>query len=225
MKRKISPAIVSVLLIASLCSCQKSAQYKAAKPVVSNAREAASLGLKTFPAMINEKNFSAMGFRSVSEVRQARLGEPMKVFTVRLDKLMKYQDGIKADTLLEKANSQVMYPLTVNSEARCSITVALRKEQWVVTQFGSSSLTQLVSSARRASVEKTRLPLSAYMIIQVNALNMVFVGHQDRETNELMLTPVEDYPNLELRMGSSQPATEVFQKLVPLAQGHNGLPT
>lgn len=225
MKRKFSPIILAVLLIVSLCSCQKSAQYKATKPVAKDAREAASLGLKTFPAMINENNFRAMGFRSVSEVRQARLGEPMKVFTVRLDKLMKYEDGIEADTILEKANNQVMYPIIVNSEARCSITVALRKEQWVVAQFGSSSLTQLVSSARRASVEETRLPLSAYMVIQVNALNMVFVGHQDRETNELMLTPVVDYPNLKLRMGSSQSATEVFKKLVPLAQGHNGLPT
>lgn len=225
MKRKFSPAIVVVLLIASLCSCQKSVQYKATKPVVKDARTAASLGLKTFPAMINEKNFSAMGFRSVSEVRQARLGEPMKVFTVRLDKLMKYEDSIKADTLLEKANSQVMFPLTVNREARCAITVALRKEQWVVTKFGSSSFTQLVSSARQASVKETRLPLSSYTVIQVNALNMVFVGHQDRETKQLMLTPVLDYPNLELRMGSSLPASEVFIKLAPLARSHNGLPT
>ena len=225
MKRKISPAIVLVLLIASLCGCQKSAQYKATKPVVKDALEAASLGLKTFPAMINEKNFSAMGFRSVSEVRQARLGEPMKVFTVRLDKLMKYEDGIKADTLLEKANSQVMFPLTVNREARCAITVALRKEQWVVTKFGSSSFTQLVSSARQASVKETRLPLSSYMVIQVNAINMFFVGHQDREAKQLMLTPVLDYPSLELRMGSSLPATEVFRKLAPLARSYNGLPT
>lgn len=225
MKRKLSPAIVAVLLVVPLCHCQKSEQYKATKPVVKDARAAASLGLKTFPAMVNEKNFSAMGFRSVSEVRQATLGEPMKVFTVRLDKLMKYEDGMKAETLLEKANSQVMFPLTVNREARCAITVSLRKEQWVVTRFGSSHLTKLVSSARQASVKETRLPLSSYTVVRVNALNMVFVGHQDRKTKQLMLTPILDNPRLELRAGSSLPATEVFKKLVPLARSHNGLPT
>lgn len=225
MKHKLSPVIVAVLLLVPLCHCQKSMQPKAMKPVAKDAMTAASQALKTFPEMIDEKNFRAMGFKSVSEARQAVLGQPMKVFQVRLDRLRKYEPNTPPDSLLEKANSQVMFPLTVNKEARCAITVSLREEQWVVTRFGSSNLTKLVSSARQASMKMTKLPPSAYTIVRVPALNMVFVSHQDRETKGLMLTPTIDYPNLEMKAGSSMPATEVFNKLVPLARSHNGLPT
>lgn len=225
MKHKLSPVIVAVLLVIPLCHCQKSMQPMAMKPVAKDAMTAASQALKTFPAIIDEKNFRTMGFKSVSEARQATLGQSMKVFQVRLDRLSKYESDTPPDSLLDKANSQIMFPLTVDNEARCAITVSLRKEQWVATRFGSSNLTKLVSSARQASMKITGLPPSAYTIVRVPALNMVFVAHQDKETKELMLTPTLDNPKIEMKAGSPMPATEVFNKLVPLAQGHSGLPT
>ena len=225
MKHKLSPVIVAVLLVIPLFNCQKSMEPTAMKPVAKDAVSAAGQALKTFPAMIDEENFKAMGFKSVSEARQAKLGQPIKVFMVRLDHLSKYEPGTPPDSLLDTTTSQVIFPLTVDNEARCAITVSLRNEQWVVTRFGSPNLTKLVSSARQASMKMTELPPSAYSIVRVPALNMVFVAYQDKDTNELMLTPTLDNPNLEMKAGSSMPATEVFNKLVPLAQGHSGLPT
>jgi hypothetical protein len=225
MKHKLSPLIVAVLLVIPLCNCQKGMRPTAMKPAAKDAVSAAGQALKTFPTIVDEKNFRAMGFKSVSEARQAKLGKPMKVFMVRLDRLSKYEPGTPPNNLLDTATSQVMFPLTIDNKARCAITVSLRNEQWVVTRFGSSNLIKLVSSARQASMKMTELPPSAYSIVRVPALNMVFVAHQDRDTNELMLTPTLDNPDLEMKAGSSMPANEVFNKLAPLAQGHSGLPT
>lgn len=225
MKRKISLAFAIVLLIAPLCHCQQSAAPGETNPIPKEALAAASRALKLFPAMVNRKNFKAMGFKSPTEVSQATLGQPMKVFQVRLDRLKKYEPNMPPDSLLETANNQIVFPLNVNRQARCSITVCTRKKRWVASRFGSSNLTKLLSAARQASMKITRLPLSAYTIVRIPALNMVFIAHRDKETKGLMLTPILSDPKLKMKAGSSMPATEVFNKLVPLARSHNGLPT
>ena len=48
--------------------------------------------LNTFGKLINKDNYKDMGFSSVDEVSKAKLGEPIQVFMVQLDRLKKYQN-------------------------------------------------------------------------------------------------------------------------------------
>jgi hypothetical protein len=77
-----------------------------------------------------------------------------------------------------------------------------------------------VDRARRAL---PRPDDSATALVQVLALNLVFVGQRD--ATGWQLAPVIDDASVELRVGKAEPAASVFARLVALAARQNGDPT
>lgn len=181
----------------------------------------ASGALSTLNELVTTENYGVMGFESPAEVRAVKLGEPLRVFMVRLDELQEYQPGSDPSGLLG-AGDRVIYPVMFEEQARSSIGVGKVGERWVVTDFGSPVLLKMLTKVRKASSDATGLPISSYFVVQVPALNLYFVAH--RASEGLMLTPLVDDPSYGFEAGITMPAEEVFTAILPAARAHEGLP-
>ena len=177
--------------------------------------------LKTFGSLINDKNFKAMGFKSVDEVRSAQLGDYLRVFMVRLDMLQKYQPNDDPEKMLQ-GGERVIYPVMIDNHVRSSFTVHKVKEKWSATGFGNSNLIKLLDKGRKIESDSSRLSLSSYFVVKIPALNLFFIGF--RAQDKLMLTPLFDDKGLGIKAYKSKAAEEIFEALIPVAKNHDGLP-
>jgi hypothetical protein len=173
---------------------------------------AAREGLATLKQVVNANNYAALGFRSLEEVSQATLGEPLQIYQVRLDTLRAFADKTDPETLLADPQRS-LYPVHVNDRVATSIFVTGSRESWRATEFGNAAVAQLVSRQGRGP---------GNFIVHVPALQAYFVG--DRASGKLTLTPVMDDPRTQFRAGETLPADVVFTKLQAAASGYNGLP-
>lgn len=222
------PAILLAAAVLASCATAASAQPGPAAPggatplPLEETTRVARAALPTFRELVAaQKNARAMGFESADEVGRAELGDPLPVFLVRLDQLRSYERGGDPNALLTPA-PRVLYPLTVERQVRSSLAVVRTENGLQASSFGSPNRTRLIDRARAASMERTRLPASAYFEVDVPALNLVFVGH--REERRLMLTPAIADRLAGLEAGATQPAEQVFAALVPAARAHVDAP-
>lgn len=184
-------------------------------------KPAASKALDNFGSIITEQNYLRMGFKSVEEVKTAKLGVPFQEFMVRLDQLQKYESGVDPNELL--SDGQVVYfPVNVQDETRSSIMMVKSKEQWKPFSYGSANLVKLLSSFRSRLEQSTGKPISSFFVVRIPALNLYFIGYHKNE--QLMLTPILDNAEYKFTSGSPISAEEVFRTLLPFAKTHDGLP-
>ncbi|KAB2833310.1 MAG: hypothetical protein F9K48_08705 [Candidatus Brocadia sp.] len=184
-------------------------------------QKVASESIMTLRKLVNERNYKAMGFESPDEVSAVALGEPIRVFIVRLDHLREYQPGGDPNKLLIDGD-KIIYPFTVKEQVRSSVVVEKVNETWNATNFGGPNLIKILANIRKNNSDSTGIPLSSYIAVQVPALNLYFLGN--RTDNELMLTPLLDDPSFEFKAGRTVPAKDVFSAILPSAKEHNGLP-
>jgi hypothetical protein len=183
---------------------------------------AASNALVSFRKLATPDNYRELGFASLDEVGSARLGAPLPVSMVQLDQLREYQAGRDPAMLLTSLH-QDYYPVQVQQQTRSAILVEQLDQGWAAVSFGNAGLAQQVDALQTRMTAAAQAELSDAAIVQVPALGIFFLGHRDRQ-GELQLTPLADYPSLELRAGQTTPAREVFASLVPAARNYNGLP-
>lgn len=181
----------------------------------------ASESIVTLRKLVNEQNYKAMGFESLDEVSAVALGEPIRVFLVRLDQLREYQPGSDPGKLLTDVD-KIIYPFTVKEQVRSSVVVEKVQGTWSATNFGGPQLIKILANIRKNASESAGIPISSFIAVHVPALNLYFVGH--RTDNELMLTPLLDDPGFEFKAGRTMPANDVFSAILPSAREHNGLP-
>ena len=174
--------------------------------------EAARKSLEAFRALVTADDFTALGFESLDEVAKAQLGPSLKVSTVPLDRLQKYEPGANPEELLVDAN-RVIYTVTVNEEVRTSLEVGQVGDLWQGRSFGSPEFIRPIAKLRQSDTD---------FVVWVPALNAYFMA--SRTEGGLTLTPAFDYPELDLSAGRTLPAASAFAVMVPLAQSHNGLP-
>lgn len=174
--------------------------------------EAAQKSLEAFGALVTEEDFASLGFRSLEEVANAQLGDPLQVSMVPLDRLQEFTQETNPDELLVDA-SRVIYPVTVDEEVRCSLEIGPIEGGWQGTTFGSPELIRPLAELRAGGED---------FVVWVPALNMYFIATRDGE--QLILTPAFDYPEADLVTGRTQAADEIFAVIQPLAEAHEGLP-
>lgn len=177
--------------------------------------------LATLQELGRRTTFKEMGFQSVDEMANAKLGEPLSVYMVELEDLRAYRPGSDANKLL-KPIDKVIYPVSANDQVRTSIVLQKGKEGWKTSDFGGANFARLATRARDESIKATNLPPAAYFVVQAPALNAYFVGY--RQEGKLMLASLIDDPDMNLKAGTALPAEQVFDQLHPLAERYNGLP-
>jgi hypothetical protein len=184
-------------------------------------KNAATAGLLTFRQLVNAANYRGLGFTISNEVQNATLGEPMWVYTVKLNELQNFRTNSKPEKLL-KDYEKVLYPLMVNQAVRSSLAVGKPKRRWTATSFGRPGLIQILTEARKASSYTNQIPIASHFAVEIPALNAYFIGF--RAENKLMLVPVIADPEMGILLNRPKPAMDVFRALVPAAKNHGGYP-
>ena len=180
-------------------------------------KAAATEGLQTLRALVDDQNFRDLGFESKDEAATATLGEPLRVYLVRLDQLRDFQPEGDAGKLLTDT-SEIIFPVLANGQARSSITVAQVDGKWTSAAFGGASLIKQIAKVRSGLPPP---PGGASVFVKVPALNVYFVS-QGGAGAEMMLTPLTDQPDYRLKEGGTVSAKEAFSALVPAAKAHDG---
>jgi len=169
------------------------------------------------------EEFRALGFASRDEARSAKLGDPLPVIFVRLDRLSAFKASANINGLMNEVH-RVVYPVNVGKAARSTIELKKQGDEWVATALGGRNFIKLFSSAREKAMtaQAQKGANVRYSAVHIPALNLYFLGEQTADT--FILIPLLDEPGLDLKAGAPAPAAQVFEKLVPAARRTNGLP-
>lgn len=174
--------------------------------------QAAALGLEVLTQLRSgnsdhEAYAQFLGFRSVKEVQQIVLGDPLRAYGVQLEKLKAFKGGPNLnleDPLFFDART-VVYPLYTKTndlkDLRSSLTVVSEDgNTWYRARTGSAKfITQ---------VQKYRTSPSNFLVV-VPALGRRFLA--DRFNGQLMLIPlIGEHDFIE---GKLMPAHAIFKKL------------
>ncbi len=139
-----------------------------------------------------------LGFESLSQVTDGKpvALPPFPVFRVGLAQLQRY-DGHPLPLLLHKGVAQFVVPMTVEKQAQAlsAITVRLGGDgkSDKILQWGSRNFIRRLSTLRSELAQKKQSPELAFFIVEVPALNRVYLGYlQKPETAFLM--PISGAP-------------------------------
>jgi hypothetical protein len=203
---------ISILALLLMAAASTRAQT-AASPEMSQVMRVATEGLATLRSL-SEQMPAATGL-TPKDAASARLGEPLRIFFVPLDRLKEYRGDTDPRALLLDVKA-FLFPVSVAAETRSSLTVKDLKGQLVASDFGQAELVKRIVSARGEAIDPSAV------LVRVPALNLYFIG---RTGETFTLTPVSEIPGTDLPAGRPANAAEVFKALSALAQKHNGDPT
>ena len=177
-----------------------------------SSQDAAQAGLVVLRSLVTESNFQGLGFSSVDQAKNAQLGEPLNLFSVRLDSLNAYKGDANAFGLLQDAH-KVIYPVTADQQVVSSMSVTQRGDGWRATDFGNAALTKALVAHRQSKDD---------FVVWVPAMKIYFSARGSGES--LMFTPIMDDPRFGFQAGEGIPASRAFAVLQKFASGYNGLP-
>jgi type II secretory pathway pseudopilin PulG len=206
------------LLLISLALLAVTASAQDASRTNKTQEAAAAQGLALLRALAGDKA-SDLGFKSSNDAARATLGTPLPVYNVDLADLKNFPPGGDASALL-KPSPAAFYPVLLDGAVSSGVRVENTGAGWEAARVGNAGLATAVDRARRALPKPDD---SATVLVQVLALNLLFVGQKD--ANGWQLAPVIDDPSVELRVGKAEPAAAVFVRLAPIAARQNGDPT
>jgi hypothetical protein len=184
-------------------------------------RAAAMEGLQAFRGLVDDQNFRELGFESREEVASAALGDPIRVYMVRLDRLREFQATGDPKALLTDTR-QLIFPVTAGGQTRSSITVADENGRWASAAFGGPNLIKQLTTQRDNLARAESRPAASYSYVKVPSLNAYFIASESGVGGELMVTPLNDVPNVQMKQGASMAAKDAFAALVPAARAHDG---
>ena len=213
--RKLRLPAASLVALALTCAVaiaqERSDQAKSAEA-------AATQGLAILRAMTGDDS-RELGFTSSAEAERATIGAPMPVYSVGLTALREFKPGDDAGALI-KAVPAIFYPVLLDGSVRSGVRVENSGAGWEATRVGNAGLATAVARARLGLPKPDD---SETALVQVLALNLVFVGQ--RSAGDWLLSPVSDDASVKLKAGSAEKAADVLARLAPLAARHTGDPT
>jgi len=204
--------LISLTMLAAAASAQD-------VPRTNKTQEAAAAqGLALMRALAGDKA-SDLGFKSSNDAARATLGAPLAVYNVDLAALKNFTSGGDASALL-KPSAAAFYPVLLDGAVSSGVRVENTGAGWEAARVGNAGLATAVDRARRALPKPDDATTA---LVQVLALNLVFVGQKD--ASGWLLAPVIDDPSVDLKVGMAEPAAAVFVRLAPIAARQNGDPT
>ena len=82
--------------------------------------------------------------------------------------------------------------------------------------FGAQSFARSFTAAREAAAQANALPIERFVVVRVPALNAHFLGFQSAAGYSFVI--VLDDPRFDLRGGTTMPAAQVFERMLPRAR-------
>lgn len=176
--------------------------------------EAARVALTTLLDRAARGEARLSGLPAREEAASARLGEPLPVSMVRLDRLKAHRPGAPAESLIDKLDLAI-YPVQVGADVRAELEMSRVDGAWQAVSVGGTGHARTVADLRARSARG-----EAPFLLRVPALGVEFIAEARPEG--LTLTPLFARAGASLEAGKALPAAEVFKRLVPLALAHNG---
>ncbi|MEK6761153.1 MAG: hypothetical protein AABY96_00430 [Nitrospirota bacterium] len=166
-----------------------------------------------------------IGFKSLEEMAEAQLASPLRLYTVPLVKLAKFQPSDDPNKLLEDTHS-LIFPLTINNQFRSSLIVreSLAPNITDLESFAKAYKAYKAMRARHTGTGFPRLmpeleklkPTSSSFLVSIAPLRLFFLG--DRKAEGLVLTAIQANPHFELNARLEYDAAELFSKIAWYAQ-------
>jgi len=174
------------------------------------ADKAAIESLQTFRQLVTAENAPSYGFDSPGSAAVATVGPPLKDSLIRLDSLKKW-DGKEVGDLITPTG-RIIYPIASHGNPGSSVTLGLREGKWVPVAFGNARESQSRTTIRNQIL--TNAPggtAPQLMQVRVPALNLTFLAYT--EDSELIFTPLQTVPSMELSAGKPEPAFNVLRRV------------
>ncbi len=198
-----------LLLLASVWSCKR--EHPAVEP--------ATKSLQEIRGLVAEQNYRKLGFESLDEIARMTLGEPIPVYFVGLETLRKFNPDDDPNALLTDPH-EMIYPVLVDGQARCSLGLKSSGGEWQVRTFGRPRISRALAKMRDAQAASGNLSQADYFAVEISSMYLVFIGH--RAGGNLLLTYVHDDADLGFETGQTAPASEVFAKISKTASDYQG---
>lgn len=183
------------------------------RAVSNQTRSTAIESLRTLQRLVDTKTVREVGFETAAQLKEARLGQPILDFMIRLDELSSYEGQDPAELL--HPTGQVVYPVTIKEQTRSSITLVQEAGRWRAISFGEPQRAEARSRVLEELGRKVENGTANAFQVRIPAMNAVFVGHEVNGT--MMLTPTENLPDLGLRAGETMEARQVLERARPAA--------
>lgn len=182
----------------------------------------AQQSLEELVLLARQTNIKELGFADEKQVREAKLGQPVSDYLVRLDELKEYQPGHPARDLIH-ATGRLLYPLLVNQQALSAVTLTFYQEKWAVESFGGANQIRMITALTKKLDQSGDQPGQGFFQVRIPALQLLFIGWE--HDTAITLVPLFDMLSYGMLEGQRYQAEQVLEKLVEAARQHNGDPT
>ena len=161
----------------------------------------------SFKNLVSSENFALLGFRSVKEVEFAALGAPLTRIRLRSDSILNYtpSKGENLETMVFSRSK--IFPLLVDLHARSTILVdssslrgGLSQLYWEAHELGNRSLAEIIDKSLPRLAAQTRLPASAFTLVEIPATGQRYLAFQTSQGGYLALADRNPYAG-RIRMG------------------------
>jgi|GEM_PF-2953483 hypothetical protein len=172
---------------------------------------AANTGRTRFVYSLQENDFSSFGFKSMEEVKKATIGTPTRIFTISRDKILSFNGNSDPDSLISPTN-QIYFPILVDGNARCFLTVECVNDNCKEVGIGDALLT-----SQWAEVGK-KWPNDELIFVRVfqASSDFVILRSPGSKSQESYATPLESTIAPGFHLGESYPLSDMIYQLQDL---------
>lgn len=210
-----------LFLLSIIIGCEKKSEEttpaKKGLPVTDDLHETAQVAINDYYQLVDKQNYQDLGFKSLDELNRMELGIPIPVYFINLEDLRQFVADSDPNDLI-KQPKEILYPIEIEGEIRCSLALSQRDGEWQTESFGRPKLSRAVIRMREQHASNSAYEIPDYFALEIPAMYLIFVGHH--EGDEVMLTHVHEHKDLNFTAGETEPARDVFAKLAKTAKGY-----
>lgn len=182
----------------------------------STALAVAEEAIKTLKGLVDQNNYSEMGFESLEEVNKAMLGTPMRVHYMWIKDIK--NESLNTDNLIHNGD-ELLYPVKVDGQVRSSITIKIKNYHWEVASLGQASSIKAMAGLRENNLKSVKNTLSDYFIIKVPEIYQMYLAHHDASGN-LQTSNLFDHAPSGAKSLQSQNFANLITNLREYSKGH-----
>jgi hypothetical protein len=206
---RISLLLIGILLLSESANAQYvDASFHVADYVPDSNKPLASQSMilaAEFLDQIDSNNSASFGFATAPNLSPVHAGAPLPVAVVGLDSL---SSGLSATRNACRQFSYASVPLVQGNHVGPAILVT--GPPLISLAFGYAPQTQRASYLLDSLVATGRMNRKAAFLVNMVALNLLFLGMRGVQTGEVYLTPLYDYSDYGLRTGIVYPLSQMW---------------
>lgn len=176
--------------------------------------------INTYPPGWTIQAQSAPGFPAIN--KRVFLGTPFETYSLSLKDVESFNSTSSVLSLL-KPTTKSIFPVTDGKSILGGIDVDKVGADWKPTKYSTTGLIQDLSSARDEVATSSSTNTTGPFLVQMKSLNLQFLGFYGTN-GDLLLRPLNSYPDVTLDTNTNYKAETVLEKLAPKARHYNGLP-